>query len=330
MAHKVETMAYNERETPWHGLGNPVGDLISVDEMVHAAGLDWPVDTAPVDYRVTIDGTRSWNRVPKQHVLYRGDTGEALDIVGNRYTPTQNHEVLEFFREYVEAGEATLETAGSLDHGKYVWGLARLHRSFNLGNGEKDEVLAYVLLMNPHQYGKGMILKMTDVRVVCWNTATRALKDGNPDIRLWHNRKFDERAREEAKRRLGIARDQFDAAEKEARVMASTGLTERQVIRVLTGVFDPKADPEKTGPEDLNPRPRRIFDLFNGEGMGSRLSTAEGTAWGLYNAVTEYVDHEMGRGDREARLMVSWLGRGERFKRKAKESLLVEAGLSTN
>lgn len=321
MAHRVETVAYNERETPWHGLGNPVGDAISVDDMVVKAGLTWPVDIAPVEYHATIEGKRSWHKNPDKHVLYRGDTGAALDIVGNRYQPVQNFEVLEFFRSYVEAGEAVLETAGSLDGGKYVWGLARLDMDFSLPG--KDKVLAYVLLMNPHQYGKGMILKKTDVRVVCWNTATQALKDGNPDIRLWHNRPFDLRAREEAQRRLGIARDQFKAAEKEARVLASTGVSDESAVRLINRVF---GGGDSLDPEEMTARPRRVYDLFKGEGLGSRMSSANGTAWGVFNAVTQYVDHEMGRGSKEARLLVSWLGRGEKYKRDASAALLELAG----
>jgi len=43
MAHLVETMAY-AGETPWHGLGVPVLNDLTPDQMLVKAGLDWTVD----------------------------------------------------------------------------------------------------------------------------------------------------------------------------------------------------------------------------------------------------------------------------------------------
>jgi len=37
---------------------------------------------------------------------------------------------------------------------------------------------------------------------------------------------------------------------------------------------------------------RKVQELYEGRGRGSQLDSARGTAWGLLNAVTEYVDHE--------------------------------------
>lgn len=56
---------------------------------------------------------------------------------------------------------------------------------------------------------------------------------------------------------------------------------------------------------------RRVFaevtDLFEGNGMGSKLPGSRGTAWGAYNAVTEYLTHHRGRSD-ENRANNLWFG----------------------
>lgn len=309
MAHKVETMAY-AGATPWHGLGTKVPEGISTDEMLRRAGLDWGVRLAPVEY-----GERVFKG---RNVLYRTDTGAPLDIVGSRWEPVQNEEVFDFFREYVEAGEATLETAGSLDGGKMVWALAKLDAGFSLGD---DRVDGYVLLANPHQYGKSLTVKSTLVRVVCWNTITQALNGQGRAVKLWHNRKFDAGVRQEAKERLGIARDRVDAFAGIADRLSRLTLDDEDVTRIANELL-PNQGAAPTDPLDVqSPTVQRIVALYKGEGRGSSLPAARDTGWGLLNAFTEYRDHEYGRS-RNNRLSNSWFGTGERLKRRVVEALL--------
>ena len=320
MPANVETMAY-QGQTPWHGLGNSVEAGVSTDEMLVAAGLDWEVETAKAKWEYTDDeGNRRYRTAEGVHVLFRRDNGAELDMVGPRYQPFQNHEILDFFREYVEHGDAEIETAGALDGGKLIWALADLKTGYDVGTSKKpDEVQGKVLLMNPHQYGKAAILKMTEVRVVCWNTLTAALKDGEEKIRLWHNAGFDADRQAEAKRRLGIAREQLEAAEQEAEILVGTELPDEVAIRIAAEVM--RGNTEVLEYEEQNRRTRRVLDLYNGEGMGAELPSANGTAWGLLNAVTQYMDHEYGRSQNN-RLANSWLRGGEAVKRKTKQRLL--------
>lgn len=58
-----------------------------------------------------------------------------------------------------------------------------------------------------------------------------------------------------------------------------------------------------------------------GAGKGAKLQSADGTAWGVLNAVTQWVDHEYGRSQ-NARLNNAWLGRGDVMKREAMQILL--------
>ena len=51
MAHNVETMAY-AGEVPWHGLGVPVSNDLTPNQMMKKAGLDWTVEQ--VDSYVTV------------------------------------------------------------------------------------------------------------------------------------------------------------------------------------------------------------------------------------------------------------------------------------
>ena len=53
------------------------------------------------------------------------------------------------------------------------------------------------------------------------------------------------------------------------------------------------------------------------DGVGQRSKTAQGTAWGLLNAVTRFADHERKAASRDTRLQSAWFGAGARLKRDA-------------
>jgi hypothetical protein len=48
MSHEVETMFSGNRETPWHGLGNVVDGVLTAEEAIEAAGLNWTVSMRDV------------------------------------------------------------------------------------------------------------------------------------------------------------------------------------------------------------------------------------------------------------------------------------------
>ena len=62
---------------------------------------------------------------------------------------------------------------------------------------------------------------------------------------------------------------------------------------------------------------QRLDALYNGAGMGSELLAASGTAWGLVNAMTEYVDHHRRARTQDNRLDSAWFGQGAQLKQKA-------------
>lgn len=322
MPAAIDTMAYVKAGgVPWHGLGEQIIPGMSIEDVRRKSGLVWEPVLSPVMYDVKMTDGNTRRFKMRDSVMFRNDTLAPLDIVGPNYVPTLNGQVLDFFREYVEAGDAHIETIGSLDGGRWIWALAKMDKFFELRRTKKDEnvdrVEGYVLLANPHLYGKGMVLKFTSVRVVCMNTLTMALSGGS-EIKLWHNAEFSEARRQEAKRRLGIARDRMEAFHEDADTLMRIALPREDAIKVLAEVFDGKKD------EVLEKQPRtiqRIVTLFEGDGRGANLATAKGTAWGLLNAVTEYHDWEYGQSANN-RITNAWLGNGEAKKRKVMSTLL--------
>ena len=60
-----------------------------------------------------------------------------------------------------------------------------------------------------------------------------------------------------------------------------------------------------------------VHALFAGAGKGAELAAASGTAWGLLNAVTEFVDHDRRARSQDYRLDSAWFGQGAAIKGRA-------------
>lgn len=308
MSHEIETTAWTN-ETPWHGLGTKVPANISVEGMLKAAQLDWEVTKEKLK---TVGG----NKVDNFFALQRSSDESILDVVGKQYQPVQNHTAFSFFNDFVKAGKATMETAGSLRQGKMVWGLANMKSSFTLpGN---DKVKGYLLVASPHEQGKSLRIQLTSVRVVCNNTLTMALSDKAQSVfRMSHRLEFDEAMQQKAKEVLGLAHDEFDSFADRATKLAKKKMKTDDQIRFLAEVFMPdiaRATIEEIE-EDAN-KPLSLAIQALTMSPGHDLLSAKGTAWGALNAVTYVTDHLLGNSQ-DARLNKAWFGKTANLKQKA-------------
>jgi len=315
MSHKVQTMAY-VGEVPWHGLGSALPADPTIAQMRKAAGLTW--EPQLLEQRFTFDGKP---RTSPDKILVRSDTGFVLDTVGAKYVPILNEQVLEFFREYVAAGDLTLETAGVLDGGRYVWALAKMKAGFAVAGDKTDRTEGYVWLANPHVYGQGAVAKFTAVRVVCWNTWQAALAGGRAGVKIWHTADFDADRRKEVQEDMGIARERLATFKTTAELLAGTTLVDAVAKKLTAKIFKKEAATAEAKKWDDAPRVvRRVVALYDGEAKGAALLTAKATAWGLFNAVTQYVDWEHGK-TADTRMRQAWLGSGATLKQRALDVL---------
>jgi phage/plasmid-like protein (TIGR03299 family) len=313
MSHEIETIAYTN-EVPWHGLGTYIQDAPSVDDMLIKAGLDWTVVKAPV-HAEHDTGLVSTN---EHFALVRSTDGKILDVCGKHYIPVQNRDALGFFRSFVEAGDATLETAGSLKGGRNIWGLANLGQNFHLKNNTSDQLKSYLLISSPHEVGKSLQIKFTSVRVVCNNTLTLALNSA-AQFRMSHRLQFDEFNQERAREVLGIARDESKQFEQTANLLSTQKLSHDDIIRVLQPVYQPDHNPVdliNSADKYLSPTIKAIM-YANENAPGADPATA----WGLLNAVTYYSDHVASRSV-DKRMYNAWFGKTANHKEKILNTLV--------
>jgi len=306
MAHELEmlangqaSMAYRgSKGRPWHKLGVEVGDDLTPEQMMIAAGLNWTVSKH--DTFVNFNG----ELIPTgSQALIRDTDGRVLTEVGKSWNPVQNAEAFDFFCDFVSRGDMVMDTAGSLKDGQIVWALADVKDGFELFGG--DKVRGYLLFSNPHQYGKSLDIKFVMERVVCNNTLAVALTEkGQPSVKINHRRKFDA---DRVKEILGIGHNKTEKFREAGEFLGSKRYTKENLVTFFGEVFGTKEDGTLT-------RTASQAMLAVEDQPGANF--APGTFWNVFNAVTFATDHLMGRED-DTRLASAVFGSNAAKKLKA-------------
>jgi phage/plasmid-like protein (TIGR03299 family) len=304
MAANVETMAYYG-EMPWHGLGTKVDKLMTADECLVTAGLDWKVTKEKIFAQV--DGKKIF--IPNKYATVRSTDNRPLGVVGASYKPVQNVDALNFMDALTETGDAKYETAGSLQLGRIIWVMAKVPNGAGV-----DPVEQYLLCTTSHDGTSPVMVTATPVRVVCNNTLNAALKGAKNKFRIRHTTNVDDKIAE-ARKTLADSLVFFKKLDVHFSRMKDIKFSEEKLAQAVEAVF---GQPDE---EDLSSRQENRIEKITSKvlelsltGAGTNLDGVRGTSWGAYNAITEYLDHftviKGGKGQTaEEKLMAStWFG----------------------
>lgn len=313
MAHELASsndIAY-VGETPWHGLGNKLPKNQPIEVWQKSAGMDFEIKQTDVLFNAANGDGNLLNlrSNPDATVLYRSDNNEPLSVVSKRYKVVQPKDVLGFYRDLVSVGGFELETAGILKGGKKLWALARTGQETLLPG--LDKVKAYLLLATSCDGSLATTAQFTSVRVVCNNTLQMAVGDSKGAVRVPHSTTFDPAA---VKQELGLGLSAWDEFMVSIKAMANRPVNKFETMSYLVNVLGDPALP-------LNEQPNQkaiqaVYGLYSGEGKGSKLQSANGTAWGLVNGVTEYIDMHRRARNQDYRLDSAWFGQGAQIKQR--------------
>lgn len=302
MSSLVETMAYAGEE-PWHGIGNKISGQQDLETWKSKAGMNWEILEAPVRYLTDSAASLTY---PGQKVLYRSDSKCPLSVVSDRYKVVQPEEILEFYKDLSEISGFEMETAGVLKGGRTIWALAKTGQSVALkGN---DITNGYVLLATACDGTLATTAQFTSIRVVCSNTLAIALSSGRGTVKVKHSTKFNPQA---VKKELGIAVSAWDDFVYRMKALSERKVNTTEAFHYFLEVFAlPAGAPAYTNERAM----AKAMSLYEGAGRGAELSSAKGTAFGLLNAVTEFIDHERRAKSADHRLDSAWFGHGATLK----------------
>ena len=318
MAHLIEKMAY-VGATPWHQLGHQLPPKQPIEVWAEKAGMDWMICDTPVRYLTEqVGALGAILSFDDQKVLYRSDTKAPLSVVSSRYQVVQPKTVLEFYRDLTEISGFELETAGVLKEGRKFWALARTGKEMALKGS--DVVKGYLLLATSRDGSLATTATPTTIRVVCNNTLTIALNGASSAIKVPHSTSFDAQA---VKKQLGIAVSQWDSFMYRMKTLSERKVKNHEAMNYFLKVLCQSDSQIDQAAVLTNERAlKKVQFLYEGQGRGAELASASGTAWGLLNAVTEFVDHEKRARSQAFRLESAWFGQGAALKQRALQHAL--------
>lgn len=295
-------------EVPWHGLGQELKAGASIDVWVKEAGMAWEVLRDSVRFNSGGGVEEVWK---EKNVLYRSDNAYPLGLVSEGYKIVQPRQCMEFFRDLCESNEFEVETAGTLFGGRRYWALARIGEEAHIVKG--DKVKGYLLLTTSADGTKATTGKFVATRVVCNNTLSIAMRETEGKaVHVTHRAEF---VADDVKIDLGIGRTVFKDFVSVCKTLSEKPMSETVAQRFVKNLLVQQglAKPEV---EIADVRAYcKILDLYNVGARGAELPGVKGTAWGLLNAVTEFVDHQRARGDPSINLSRQvWFGPGDRLK----------------
>lgn len=299
MAHMIDNSkgfnAFVSFAAPaWHGLGTVLNNPLSTADALHQGGLDYNVLKLP-----NIHFLPNGNEIISEDSFFtvRTDVNKVLGSrLGKDYEVMQNIEALNIVDEILNNGTATIETAGAIDEGRKVFICLKVAKDITVGSN--DVVKQFVLIATSHDGSLSITAMPTNVRVVCNNTLTAALRGSQDKIKIRHTANAAMRLNEAA-RVMKLIANNTAANEDNYNEMAQTVISKEQMFNYFGNVFCTPQEIKELqsgtrAKEVLSSRKQNILtDVLNfanrGQGQATTMKGNDFTMWTAYNAVTGYI-----------------------------------------
>lgn len=208
--------------------------------------------------------------------IFRGDNNKCLGIVGSKYVPTQNEEILDMLLEAAARVNISGERGGFLGDGQKVYYQFPL-TDVTIGGSDNKR---YLTALTSHDGSSPIGFGATNVTVVCANTFYMALRDSQ---RVRHTKNSHGRLA------VIISQLQNSLYQEEQFVEKLIELSKVNIPEVVTDEFilgiiggDGEAGRTKN----------RILDFR--QAIATEYNTHGNTAYALFNATTRFTNYMMG------------------------------------
>jgi len=288
------------KEPAWHAKGIIVDKAMTTKEAIELAGLDYKVRKGQLIARLCDDNGVVQNdiTITNKFATYRADTNDIFGLVTDRYEVVQNTEGFVFFDSIVGEGKAIFETAGVLGNGETIFVTAKLPGHIRI-NGTDDITDKYLFLTMNHSGEKSIMAAFTPIRVVCNNTLSAALSNAKSIVKIRHTASAKENMNK-AMELLNLTNILSENSQKIFNQLAKQAVNDIQMTDYIHSMILNKNEMDLVfinnrrveTVEEISTRKKNVIDdikLYHQIGIGQK--EIHGTAWGLYNSVTGYMQN---------------------------------------
>lgn len=256
----------------------------------------------------------------RSKAIVRKDTGKPLGIVGKGYTPVGPAPIYALAQNLMDSvPEGRIVSTLNYSHGG-AFGIA-----MNLGKREflsGDVIDMNFLIMAAFDGSMGVLGRLITSRWFCTNQAASSTALFN----LRHTRFVEERM-EIAGQMLVHYNSELQKFSERMRSLVNYKMPERRAVDWFRNVLPaPKAESKRS--ETIIDNAVETYTQLLVAGMGADFPGVRGTAYGAWNAMTEYVNHHRstrireGRDPEEVKFNTVFSGSGDQLIQKGTDSLL--------
>lgn len=300
--HQTEGVASfaSAREHAWHRLGVVLPEEMTAEQALSAAHLaGWDVRKMPeyahLDPTITEYGVTPGLQLEtgKFSTVRTNPVNGAPEVLGaglgSGYTVIQNEEHADLLNTLLDESKGKFETAGALGNGSTVFLTMKMPRDLQIiGHEGVDTTKLYVVAQNSHDGSSAFRLMVTPVRVVCANTLRAAFGAQMASFSIRHTTNAKQNI-QLAREALGLTWRYADEFELAAQKMIEHELTRADAVDTVRSVmrYTDKGATDRIK-KTQDERTSEIITLWTSADTQKNL---RGTAYGLYNAFAEWVDH---------------------------------------
>ena len=266
----------------------------TTEEVLRNGGLDYEIQMEPLFD--SMGQKLQGKNIPTMRT-FRSDTNQTLGAVTPKYHILQNYEMYAIADQLCDMDYMKWDRIGERNNGQEVWGSFKLNEGFNIKG--VDWLDQYIYLHNANDGNGGLRITPMNIRPMCTNqyahmaSQIRAAGINLRDLTVRHSSRMDDRIKA-AVNGLKIV----DSLNENFVVMAeemmevSLDLKQREDFYVENlGLTTKEKLADKNNRLGLTTRGMNtLTNVFEVEKHANNSNIA-GTAWGTFNSLTQFIDH---------------------------------------
>lgn len=284
------------RAASWTNVGHDVSGVITLDQILREAELDYTVTTEDVF-------TETGNKIPGVKATVKNISGQdktiPIGVVSDKYKVCQNSDALSVLDGLYESGTGFIpRKAGETASGRiYVIGELPAVEVLN------DKFVPHVILQTSHNGMYNLSATICPLRIVCQNQFAISFKRMQNTIRIQHSSKLPQKVAE-AQQLLADVAVYMNGFTNTAEELALLHITDTDRYAIMDAFFDSVYRINQMQDEMSNRRRETIAvqkafleECYHADDN----SNFRGTAWGIINATSDYVTHKPTKAKEENR-----------------------------